>query len=219
MWHTKFFPSSRDTHTHTHRNMLKEPLFLIESVSCMSLSHWRNIAVGWVAPAEKIDVVKNKHDMPAWTPSNTPTEHSFIFWLRVDTLEEHLSLNLSLECFITEKLPPFASDYVLSPLIWCLHLCVFVCGWRSFSTNERRWGGAAGGDANLRFFSFASFIYLRCALYLSLSLSSLAIIRKPLTITRRPLLSRAPAGTKHALRCRASPLRASLLTQICRIPR
>lgn len=41
---------------------------------------------------------------------------------------------------------------------------------------------------------------------LSISLSSLAIITKPLTITRRPLLSRAPAGTKHALRCRASPL-------------
>ncbi len=78
LWYAAHQVLLLQTHTHTHIQLcvLRVPLFLIESVSYLSLSHWRNISVGCVAPAEKIDVVRNKHDTLVEPPARLPTERS-----------------------------------------------------------------------------------------------------------------------------------------------
>lgn len=78
-----------------------------------------------MAPTEKIDVVRNKHDTAVEPPLQ---DRSFRVWLRVDILEAHLSLCYlePLECFVTEELYPFASNYVPPPSFSISTLCVYM---------------------------------------------------------------------------------------------
>lgn len=53
-------PPPPNKNTKTQSCIVRVPLFLVESVSYLSLSYWMNKAVGCVSPAEKINVVKKQ---------------------------------------------------------------------------------------------------------------------------------------------------------------
>ncbi len=119
-------------------------------------------------------------------PCKTPTEHSFHVWFQVDIFKVHLSLPSlgPLECFMTEKPPSLASDYVFPPsfsisacLCLCVCLCVLLCSRRAFFGNKRCWGGAMGMWISTLVMSF---IYLK---------SSLCLVFFPLQLSQSHSLS------------------------------
>lgn len=168
---TKSLTSSRHTNTHKknpHTHSI--PLFLSESVCYLSLSYWRNIAVGHEAPAEKINVVRNKHDTTVEPCARLPQSTAFMFgyksiywkytchfshWSCWSVLWQKSFFHLPLIIF---SLP--LSLLVSIHVFYCA--CMLLCGRQVVLCSERCWNWTTE-----TWISAPCPVYLDCALYLS----------------------------------------------------